>query len=98
MSKDFLSPLRFYQKLTASCVKAIKSDQRLARKAALDLMGHVFRSRQEILDAIDEVDFHLYVLCILEQKPFGSKDREFINAIQQNQMGITGDVISDMEK
>ena len=98
MSTDFLSPARHFQKLYASYVKSIWDNKMEVRTEGYALMNMTFTSKREVIEASENVESALHALCILNKELPGSKDREFIDAIRQNQLGLATDKISDLEK
>ena len=57
----------------------------------MGLLTMVFTSRQAVEKVMPEVEVNLQAMCIVAKEPFGSKDREFINAVIQNQLQTDDD-------
>ena len=57
----------------------------------MGLLTMIFTSRQAVEKVMPGVEVNLQAMCIVAKEPFGSKDREFINAVILNQLQTDDD-------
>ena len=83
---DFLSPIRFFQKITATMIKGVWMRKRKFRTEFLSLLTRTMASRREVTELMEPAHVGLQAICILNKERPGSKDRELIDAMIQNQL------------
>ena len=83
---DFLSPIRFFQKITATMIKGVWMRKRKFRTEFLSLLTRTMASRREVTELMEPAHVGLQAICIINKERPGSKDRELIDAMIQNQL------------
>jgi hypothetical protein len=90
---NFLSSLRFFQMLTATMIKGIWSHKSRYSHECMAMLTKTFTSRQDVIQLIEQVHNTRHAKCVIWKDLAASKDHEFIDVTNQNQLQASAAVL-----